>query len=261
MMMYEYLFIILTALALGSFMNVLIYRLPLKQSLWERSRCDHCGITLSVHDLLPVVSYVMQRGTCCYCGKRISVQYPLIELWSAVIAIGIFYYNGINRSSVECIVLLYLITVIMIVDYRYYIIPNLLVIILGLIGIFRILLNPEILINTLIGAVTMAAVPVISSLFFYLVRGGTGFGMGDIKLLLVLGFYMGFPGSIVVFSIAVIIGATVGLIGIVIGKCSRYSKLPFGFFVGLAVYVFILFMLIGKTDNMWLLWKNYMGQL
>ena len=115
-------------LLVGSFLNVLMYRLPRgEQFVAGHSRCPHCGHELAWYDLLPVISYLMLRARCRYCHARISVQYPIIELVS-----GLFFVLG---HSVVAIIFLEVFLVIAVIDYQHLIIPDSLLVVLGIVGI------------------------------------------------------------------------------------------------------------------------------
>ncbi len=220
------LIVFFVGLAVGSFANVLIDRLPKGQSvLWGRSRCDYCKKTLRSWELIPVVSYVLQRGRCRRCHKRLSYQYPLIEL---VTAVGfVFLYPQFAYWIIFSSLL-----IIFVSDLKYQIIPDSMVI-LGILGALGALGMKANNLASAIGA----------SLFFlmlYLITRGRGMGLGDVKLAFLLGFLLGFPGIVVSLYGAFLTGALAGVILILRRQKKLKSKIAFGPFLILGTVVELL---------------------
>lgn len=217
-------FVFLLGLCIGSFVNVLIDRLPRGKSvLWSRSQCDYCRKTLRWWELIPVVSYVYLGGTCSRCHKPLSLQYPSIELATGLGLVLIPY--------VYWIVFLTLF-VIFVADLKYQIIPDSMIVIgvIGAIGVIGVKTN-----NMLAG--------LGAALFFgllYLVTRGRGMGLGDVKLSFLLGFILGVPNIVIALYAAFLTGAAAGVILILTGSKKLKSKIAFGPFliIGYAIATF-----------------------
>jgi leader peptidase (prepilin peptidase)/N-methyltransferase len=131
----QWLFLSLLALSLGSFFNVLIYRIPNNESLWGRSRCQNCNKTINWYYNIPILSWVYLKGRCKNCSSKISIQYPLIELLTLIIFILVFYKNGFNLDSLTISLIFSLLIVLSMIDYYIQAVPdsiNLLALTLGL---------------------------------------------------------------------------------------------------------------------------------
>lgn len=217
-------------LVIGSFLNVLIDRLPRGENiLWARSHCDYCHKTLRWWELVPLFSFIFLRASCSRCHKQLSFQYPLIELVSGV---GLaFLASSIGTSDPIRFSLLAVIAgtllVIAVSDGKYQIIPDEMVVV-GMVSAlgYRLLYSGEI-IPSVITAIVSAA-------FFYFlwrVTRGVGMGLGDVKLALYLGLWLGYPVVIVAFYIAFLTGAFVGVILMITGKKKLKSHIAFGPFL------------------------------
>ncbi len=208
------LFLFILGLAVGSFANVLIDRLPQGESiLWGRSRCDFCKKTLRWYELIPIVSFLIQKGRCRRCGKKLSVQYPLIEFVTAL-GFVLLYPHGIAFY-----ILFMSLLVIFVADLKYQIIPDSMIV-LGIIGT---LWN---------GMHVVSAVG--SFAFLYLVWAitrGKGMGFGDVKFAFLMGLVLGFPGVVIAFYIAFLTGSFAGVILMMSRKKTWKSKIAFGPFL------------------------------
>lgn len=214
----------LFGLIVGSFLNVLIYRIPRDQPFVAgRSHCPHCNHILAWYDLIPVASFLMLRGRCRYCGHTISPQYPIIEIISAI-----FF---VFAPSAPALIVLELFLILAIIDYQHFIIPDGLLIALVIVSPFM-------------GAISwnhVLAVLGCGGFFFALwaISKGRWIGFGDVKFAAVLGLLFGFPGAVVVIYIAVILGGLFGVILLVLHKATGKTPLPFGTLLGLCAIAFI----------------------
>ena len=182
---YFWLITVFIGLCIGSFLNVVIYRLPAVSLLLDRSHCPVCGETLAWYDLIPVFSYFLLLGRCRACGVPISPRYLLVELLAGVITAVLFFYFGATAVFVKYLFLCLLLMVVFFIDLEHYIIPNSLVII-GLIG--------GVVLNAAAGNVgfTSALIGMLVTSGFLLIvalvsKGGIG--GGDIKLAAVTGLF------------------------------------------------------------------------
>lgn len=211
---------LLFGLAIGSFLNVLIDRLPRgKNVITGRSVCDYCKKTLRWFELIPLLSWVLQSGRCRRCHKKLSVQYPLIEL---VTGVG-FVLLAPSYWLIFCALL-----VIFVADLKYQIIPDSMVV-LGIIGV--LMQGPAF--DARQGPALWLSGAGASGFFFllWLVTRGRAMGLGDVKFVFLMGLLLGFPGVIVATYLAFLTGAGVGVILILRGIKGLKSKIAFGPFL------------------------------
>ncbi len=249
------LFIFLLGLAVGSFLNVLIDRLPKGESvLVGRSHCDFCKKTLRWYELIPLVSFVMQAGRCRRCHKKLSLQYPLVEL---VAGIGfIFLYRTLDYPVLTLVaywLIFSSLLVIFVADLKYQIIPDSMIA-AGVIGAFvrMISLSGQM---SFIGWESYIVSALGAAGFFfllYLVTRGRGMGLGDVKLVFLLGLLLGFSSVIIALYVAFLTGAFVGVILIVKGKKTLKAKVPFGPFLIIGFIVAAQW-----TEQLLHLWRNF----
>lgn len=242
-MQYElllYFIIFLYGIVIGSFLNVLIYRIPLKENIaTEHSHCMLCGHKLQWYDLVPLLSYILLGGKCRYCGAKISKQYPIIEAVNGVAYVCAFAFGGFNViSGLECIALS-MFLVISVIDERTKEIPFSLNIVIGVLAIIRIALDFGNLLDYLIGfcAISgfMLIVLVLGRIFFK----ADAFGGGDIKLMAVSGLFLGWKNIILAFFIGCILGAVIHSIRMKVEKCDRV--LAFGPYLCAGLTIALLF--------------------
>ena len=208
-------------LCVGSFLNVLADRLPRGENvLCGRSRCDHCKKTLRWYELIPIVSFLIQAGRCRRCHKRLSAQYPVIEL-----ATGIGFTL---LHSFPFYLLFISLLVIFVADLKYQIIPDSMIV-LGVLGALW---------------VGVHLIPAIGSFAFlycvWAVTRGRGIGFGDVKFALLMGLLLGFPGVVIAFYVAFLTGACVGVILMIARYKTWKSKIAFGPFLVLGTVVALI---------------------
>lgn len=235
-----YIFLFILGTAIGSFLNVLIDRLPNEQSIGGRSHCDHCKKQLSALDLIPIFSYFLLGGKCRYCKKRISLVYPLVELITGVAFVYTWLY--IDQNILEKIAFAGIISCLIVIffaDAKYRIIPDSIQIGLFLFSLIFVSikgLHPEIFLN-LVKASFITMLPI---LFLFLLTKGKGMGFGDVKLAFTMGLLLGVPLGLLAIYIGFLIGAVIGLILMINGKKGLKSKIAFGPFLvaGTAITLF-----------------------
>ena len=240
----EEIYLILFGLIWGSFLNVVIYRLPLKKSVVKpASYCPKCKATIKFYDNIPVISYLILSGKCRYCKTGISIQYPLIETITAFSFWAAYQYTGeITIHMAAIIVFLGLIIALGIIDLKHMILPDELT--LGGAALFLIyaFFHPEQ--NTIELIVTaLAAALFFAAIYFYYVkiRKREGLGFGDVKFMLLLGAFLGFQKLTVAVLLASFAGVLVGLFFIVFKKKTVKLALPFGTFLSLGSYISLFF--------------------
>lgn len=227
----------ITGLGIGSFLNVVVFRVRSEESLTGRSHCPHCQKNLSWYELIPVISYLALRGKCRQCSATISAQYPLVEFVTAVCfgLLAIWFYSDIMRLVIYCIYTAFLI-VIFVYDARYYLIPDWFTlpgISLGVIG--SLLLGVswwQIGLGLLIGAGMF--------LIQFVISRGKWIGGGDIRLGAMMGTMLAFPNVIAALFVAYMLGAVVAIPLLISGRKHRKDMLPFGTFLAVATFITLL---------------------
>ncbi len=232
---FVYIEVFLLGLVVGSFLNVCIYRIPKGKSIVSPpSACPNCGNKIKPWHNIPVLSYMLLRGRCAYCGAGISPRYPLIELLNALLYVAALYRFGLHPASFLIMVLMSAFIVVTFIDLDHQIIPDGITlpgIVLGLILGPLVLRNPAIpwhtgFINSLIGMVVGGGI-------FYIIavvsRGGMG--GGDIKLIAMIGAFLGWKAVLLTIFVGSLLGAVVGIGLMVFKGMKRKTPIPFGPFL------------------------------
>lgn len=223
-------------IVIGSFLNVLIYRMPRKEEFVKtRSHCMNCGYQLRWYDLLPLISWIQLGGKCRSCKTKISIQYPLIELLNGVAYLGIYFLLGMTWWTFVSCVVFSILLVIFIIDLRHMIIPNGLVIALLVISVIWTIYDGHYL-NHILG---FFSVSLLLLLLAIVTKGGMG--MGDVKLMAVAGLLLGWQGIILALMVGAIIGSVIGVGLIGFGVISRKQPVPFGPFLTIGIMSAMLF--------------------
>ena len=227
------LFIFIIGLAVGSFLNVLIDRLPNNESIMGRSHCDHCRKNLRPLSLIPVLSYLLQKGRCSFCRGRLSLQYPAIELITGALFIVTwisFVGFGIEVASYYLIVVSIL-TTMFFSDLKFQIIPDELQLAFFLVSLrlLYVLNNPDLL--GYLERFSFAFVVMLPLLFLFLITKGRGMGFADIKLTFIIGFLLGLKIGFLIIYLSFITGGLIGFILLILGAKNRKSKIAFGPFI------------------------------
>ena len=231
-------------LLVGSYLNVVIYRLPLGIStVLPRSRCPACGAAIRAWDNVPVLSYLWLRGRCRACGAPISVRYPLIEGTTGLLFLGAFLHFGIAWAAVAGALFCALMVALAMIDLDHMILPD----VLTWPGIAAgILLQPVLhwawpaaagpwraMAGGALGAAVGAGILLAVWGGWYLLRHEEGMGLGDVKMLAAIGAFLGWPGVLVALFCGALSGAAAGL-GVMAWRGGDLkSKLPFGTFLAI----------------------------
>lgn len=219
-------------IVIGSFLNVCIYRIPLKESVVSnRSHCMKCGKQIKWYDLIPLVSYLLLGGKCRYCKDRISVQYPLIEFFNGLGYAIIVLANGVNLTSVLYCLCTSALLALSVIDWRTFEIPVAFNIFIGILGIIRLLTDIEHFSTYLIGFISVSG-------FLYLIyvfTKGRGIGGGDIKLMAAAGLLIGYKNIILALGLGCIIGS---IIHVTLMKVQNKERmLAFGPYLSIGIYI------------------------
>jgi leader peptidase (prepilin peptidase)/N-methyltransferase len=232
-------FLFIFGTAIGSFLNVLIDRLPNERSIMGRSHCDHCKHVLNWYDLFPLVSFILLKGKCRYCNNKIPSVIPLIELITGVSFVFIWLFLGTAiLEKVSYMVFIAGVIVVFFADAKYKIIPDSMHIVLiaattGL-HLFRESSPPGLLDGLIAGVVV--ALPL---LFLNLITKGKGMGFGDVKLGFVIGYTFGILGGFLVLYIGFVTGAVAGVFLIMMHRTKLKQTIAFGPFLVLGMIVML----------------------
>lgn len=226
----------LFGLAIGSFCNVCIYRLPRKESVvFPASHCTSCDTPIRAVDNIPVLSYLFLGGKCRNCSQKISIVYPLIEIVTGLLLAAVIFKFGLSWESLIYAIVCPTLVVITMIDYEHKIIPD------------RITL-PGIVFGLaagsyLIGPINSGLGFLVGGGLFYLIaivsRGGMG--GGDIKYIAAVGALLGWQQVLLVIFLGAILGSIIGLALMVAKKKGRKSQIPFGPFLVLGTLIAIFF--------------------
>ena len=244
--------IFIFGLVIGSFINVLIYRIPQGKSIVSPpSACRSCGSRLALQDLIPVLSYVLLGGKCRHCAERISARYPLVELITAVIFITLFYKFGLTAPFFAFAYLMAILIAIFFIDIDHRIIPNGLVL-AGLAGGFAVFVYncirpmPEVFADTkwwtplaglLPGSAFLLIVAIVGSLLY---KTDDAMGMGDVKLMAPVGMFLGWRLCLIALFISVILGGVLSLLLMLTGIKKRKDTVAFGPFIVAGTFTTIM---------------------
>ncbi|HYK73976.1 MAG TPA: prepilin peptidase [Pseudoneobacillus sp.] len=225
-----YFFIITYGLILGSFYNVVGLRIPANKSIIKpRSACPTCHHTLGPLELIPVLSYLFQRGKCRVCKTGISPLYPIMELLTGVLFVAAPLIMGWTSELWVAWTLISLFIIITVSDLAYMLIPDKILLFFAgvfLLERFFLPLTPwwDSLLGAVIGFVLLLIISIVS-------KGGMG--GGDIKLYALIGFVVGTKLVLLSFFLSTLIGAVTGILGIALGLLERKKPIPFGPFIAI----------------------------
>ncbi|MCD6311237.1 MAG: prepilin peptidase [Elusimicrobia bacterium] len=240
-------FVFLMGLVFGSFLNVVIYRLPLEKSLIRpRSFCPKCGTPIVFYDNIPVLSFILLKGKCRGCSAKISPVYPLVEILTGMSFFLSFYFFGVSWKALGLVVLLAASIAITFIDLKHRIIPDEINIFLF---VFAVFLPKNIWNASYFGSVGLSALSGITAgvvLFLIALLAEKIFkqeamGMGDVKLITALGAFFGFQSIFWLIFISSLIGSLVGIAVKLRKREKGYTMIAFGPYLCSAAIIYALF--------------------
>jgi len=239
----------------GSFLNVCIYRLPKEESIvWPGSHCIHCKKPIKFYDNIPLISYLLLRGKCRYCKGPISTQYPLIEGITAFSSLVLLMRFGLSLTYITYFAFVAALIVITVIDLYHQIIPDVISLPGIGVGLLASLIIHQItfldsLVGTLLGGGSLF---LVATLYQWLFKR-EGMGGGDVKLLAMIGAFLGWKAVILTILLGSLIGSIIGIIIMVLkGKDFKYA-IPFGPFLSLGAVIALFY---GPSIINWYLYLN-----
>lgn len=234
---------------IGSFLNVVIHRLPRGQSVvTPPSRCPTCGYLLRWYDNVPVFGWLLLRGRCRQCRNRISIQYPIVELLTALLFALVVWLTPPGPLLASRLVLVCILIVLFGIDLEHQILPNSITLPGIVAGLLFSTIAPPGWRDALIGTVLGAAILYAIAWAYYLWRREEGLGMGDVKMLAMVGAFLGWKAVLVTLVLASFSGASIGVALIALQRGNMKLALPFGTFLAMGT---LAAMLVGDPMVNW----------
>jgi leader peptidase (prepilin peptidase)/N-methyltransferase len=236
-------FSFLFGLVFGSFLNVCIYRIPIKKSIiFPSSSCPNCGRQIRFYDNIPLLSYVFLLGRCRFCHERISLRYPFVEALSGLLSMALFIRYGLNYQYFIFYLFIMSLVVISFIDLQHQIIPDILSI-PGIVAGIGLSFFPGHVqwIDSLIGALGGGGLLYLVAVVFKRVTGRDGMGGGDVKLLAMLGAWMGWRSLPFILLLSSLSGILIGGGALLMAGKGYRVRIPFGPFLSLGAMIYFFF--------------------
>lgn len=234
--------LLLFGLCVGSFLNVCIHRLPLKQSVVSPgSRCPSCGYELRWYDNIPVLSYVMLRARCRSCSRPISIQYPLIEVITAVVFLAHWYALGPTALFGARLVFGCALIVLFMIDLEHQILPDVITLPGIVIGVVLSVVLPPGPIASLIGLLLGGGLLWAIAEAWFRLRKVDAMGFGDVKMLAMVGAWLGWKMVILTFVLSSLMGGLVGAVLLASRRADMATRVPFGTMLAVAAMMASLY--------------------
>lgn len=260
-----YIFSFIFGSIIGSFLNVCIYRLPKEESIvYPGSHCTSCKRSINFYHNIPILSYIFLKGRCSYCNSEIPFIYPTIETLTGLLFVATLWRFGLGPDTIFYLVFICGLIVITFVDLKHMIIPNVITypgIIVGILynalitnwqnslelvsnfsfGILNFfeLLNEIPILDSLFGVILGGGILLLIAYTYEIIKKRQGMGMGDVKLLALIGAFLGWQGVFFVIFSSSILGSVVGLSIIIARRGDLKYALPFGPFLSIAAIIYI----------------------
>jgi len=219
---------------IGSFLNVCIYRLPRAKSIaWPASACPHCDRGLSWYENIPIVSFLALRGRCRTCRASIGIRYPIVEAVTAAMFALAWWYYGPGVLLVSRLILGCALIVLFAIDLEHHLLPNAITIPGVVVGFVLSFFTEPGWIGSLIGMLVGGGVLFAIAEAYYRARHEEGLGMGDVKMLAMVGAFIGWKLTLLTLMMASLSGTVIGLALIVSKRGGMKYALPFGTFLAL----------------------------
>lgn len=231
----------LFGLITGSFLNVVIYRLPRGKSVvWPASACGGCGRELRWFENIPIVSWVVLGAKCARCKAPISVQYPLVEATTALLFVLVTWLTPAGPLLAARLIFVCGLVVLFGIDLEHQILPNSITLPGVVAGLIFSLAGPPGLRDAVIGVLLGGGVLYAIAAGYYLWRREEGLGMGDVKMLAMIGAFLGWQAVLLTLVLASLSGAVIGVAMMALQRGTMKYALPFGTFLALGALVAML---------------------
>jgi leader peptidase (prepilin peptidase)/N-methyltransferase len=240
----EFLFALLFGLAIGSFLNVCIYRIPLKKSIiTPPSSCTQCGERIRFYDNIPLLSYVVLLGKCRYCRSSIPIRYPLVEAITGLLSTALFMRFHLSPEYFLFFIFSAALVAIAFIDLDHKIIPDILSIPTLIIGFAATLSKLGIIpwTESLVGIIGGGGFLYLVATLFEKLRGRQGMGGGDVKMLAMIGAWVGWRALPLIILISSLAGILIGGGSLLLAKKGMRTRIPFGPFLALGTLVWLFF--------------------
>ncbi|MQA29648.1 MAG: prepilin peptidase [Luteitalea sp.] len=219
---------------IGSFLNVCIYRLPIGKSVvWPASSCPACARELSWYENIPVLSFLALGGRCRTCRAKISVRYPLVEAATGILFAAAYWYYGPSILLVSRLLFVCALIVLFAIDLEHHLLPNAITVPGSVAGLLFSLVTEPGWLSALIGLLAGGGVLWAIAEAYRRLRHEEGMGMGDVKMLAMVGAFLGWQLTLVTLMLASFAGSIVGLGMIALHRGSMKFALPFGTFLAM----------------------------
>ncbi len=242
--------------SVGSFLNVVIHRLPLGESVVKpRSRCPSCRTTIAWYDNLPILSWLLLRGRCRICGTSISARYPFVELATALLAVALFAHQGPSISFLVQFAFACALLAVAYIDLDHQIIPDKISLPGIVIGLMVALAGGTPRILEAVSGVLLGGGLLLTVAWAYeRATGREGMGGGDVKLLAMIGAFLGWQGVLLTLLLGSLLGSAIGIVLMIAQGADRRVAIPFGPFLSLGALVSLFW---GPTIVRW--YMSYAG--
>jgi len=228
-------FIVLLGLLIGSFLNVCIYRLPRGESIvWPGSRCPSCGRALAWFENVPVFGWLALRGRCRTCHARISVVYPLVEAVTAALFLAAWLTYGPSLLLLVRLAFICGLIVLFVIDWQHQILPDKVTLPGVVVGVIASIFLPPGWLSAVIGLAVGGIFPFLVAEVYFRLRGREGMGMGDFKMLAMVGAFLGWPLVWIVLILSCVLGIVIGGGALLVTRRGMGTRIPFGTFIAVA---------------------------
>ena len=237
------LYSLLIGLALGSFMNVCIYRIPLEKSIIRpSSSCPNCGKKIRFYDNIPLISYLLLLGRCRHCHHPISWRYPAVEAITGLLSLALFIRYGVSFQYLLFLLFAATLVTISFIDFDHQIIPDVLSIPGIVAGLAAAFIPGNVTwFDSIIGIIGGGGTLFLVGLIYEKLTGKQGMGGGDVKLLAMIGAWMGWRSLPFVLLVSSLTGAIIGSVFLLAAGKGYRVKIPFGPFLSLGALFYIFF--------------------
>jgi leader peptidase (prepilin peptidase)/N-methyltransferase len=231
--------VILFGLAWGSFLNVVIYRVPLGMSLLAPpSTCPRCRKRIKPYDNIPVISFLLLGGKCRYCGAGIPLTYLFVEIMTPLAFVILYSRYSLSLFFFAAALFSSALIVLSMIDFYHKLLPDKITFPGTALGLVYSFFRPDLtIVQALLGAAVGAGFLLIVYGTYYLVRKKEGLGFGDVTMMLMIGAFLGWRRTLLTLILASIVGALVGIALMIVKKKDFQYSLPFGTFLGPAAFV------------------------